>query len=118
MKNFEKVEKTGFFRAKLLLRCTLSVILGVRASNFKAHDFISKFLVVLILFVHSVSQNKNESLSAIRILFICICIELLGTYPRLKVVVKLLELLQSSLLKNETCYVTSVQNHDSCIRAF
>ena len=28
MKKFEKVEKTGFFRAKFLLRCTLSVILG------------------------------------------------------------------------------------------
>ena len=29
MKKFEKVEKTGFFRAKFLLRCTLSLILGV-----------------------------------------------------------------------------------------
>jgi hypothetical protein len=29
LKNFEKVEKTGFFRAKFLLRCTLSVILGL-----------------------------------------------------------------------------------------
>ena len=29
LKKFEKVEKTGFFRAKFLLHCTLSFILGV-----------------------------------------------------------------------------------------
>jgi hypothetical protein len=28
LKKFEKVEKTGFFRAKFFFHCTLSVILG------------------------------------------------------------------------------------------
>jgi hypothetical protein len=32
LKKFEKVEKTGFFRAKFLLRCTLSLILGARVT--------------------------------------------------------------------------------------
>ena len=32
LKKFEKVEKTGFFRAKFLLHCTLSVILGTGLS--------------------------------------------------------------------------------------
>ena len=30
LKKFEKVEKTGFFRAKFLLHCTLSFILGFK----------------------------------------------------------------------------------------
>ena len=34
LKKFEKVEKTGFLRAKFLLRCTLSVILGVCQKKF------------------------------------------------------------------------------------
>jgi hypothetical protein len=29
LKKFEKVEKTGFFRAKFFFHCTLSLILGV-----------------------------------------------------------------------------------------
>ena len=33
MKKFEKVEKTGFFKAKFLLHCTLSFILGTQYKN-------------------------------------------------------------------------------------
>ena len=38
LKKFEKVEKTGCFRAKFLLRCTLSLILGAEVIKGVASD--------------------------------------------------------------------------------
>ena len=44
LKKFEEVEKTGFFRAKFFLHCTLSLILGIAIISNAPLDLSSTYL--------------------------------------------------------------------------
>ena len=53
LKKFEKVEKTGFFRAKFLLHCTLSFILGNQLNVKQRLRYISYLKIISTNLGHS-----------------------------------------------------------------
>jgi len=64
LKKFEKVEKTGFFRAKFLLHCTLSFILGFDNLFFSLQKSRSK------LIFENYTGSKNQVRNRLKIQFV------------------------------------------------
>ena len=68
LKKFEKVEKTGIIATKFSLRCTPSVILGVKGGKGDGQRMFDDFLVVSAKQIQKMTGQKVGSAERIEVM--------------------------------------------------